>query len=521
VNPTATVAVPAGTSGHVTFQTAVPIRVHIIGVRYHSPGAPNVIFEPAPIDYALIQSWLGRAYPVSQVVWSQTSIDWPGSPPWPAANAPALETWGSDQVNPFISAIRAQDVAAGTDHRTHYYGLAADGGGFMRGWSVTPSTPDPTAVGSGPAGSNTWGWDTDGSYADWYTGHELGHTFGRQHPGFCNQDKADVAFPYPNGQIANNIGDFVGYDPGDSTHSIAPQALPGVKWHDVMTYCDFQWLSQYTYEAIYHRLVSEDALPRSGPGGILAAGQPTSGPNPSADGGASMTQLSGIHVVARVNQTKGNGQFRFVTPVALAANVLPAHAPQTPQGPAGYILRVLKGGAAQATDFPAALRRDSCGDLSDTDVTGSVEAILPNDPAAVAIELRYDNQLLDTFTPGAEPAEPTDIRPATAAVGAVPSAFAFHTASVRPKIAWRPKPASAGAIPMAATSGTGRGPAYTVQVSADGGRTWQTVGVGLTVPEVTLDSQIYADRDSIQVRVTATNGFQVKTATQTLLVRDL
>ena len=36
-------------------------------------------------------------------------------------------------------------------------------------------------VGSGPVGSGDWGWDFDGSYADWYSGHEVGHAFGRPH----------------------------------------------------------------------------------------------------------------------------------------------------------------------------------------------------------------------------------------------------------------------------------------------------------------------------------------------------
>ena len=30
-----------------------------------------------------------------------------------------------------------------------------------------------------PTGSGAGGWDTDGSYGDWYGGHELAHSFGR------------------------------------------------------------------------------------------------------------------------------------------------------------------------------------------------------------------------------------------------------------------------------------------------------------------------------------------------------
>jgi hypothetical protein len=38
------------------------------------------------------------------------------------------------------------------------------------------------------------------------------------------------------------------FSKSDCAH-IAPTALLGTGWHDVMTYCSTQWLSSYTYEA--------------------------------------------------------------------------------------------------------------------------------------------------------------------------------------------------------------------------------------------------------------------------------
>src|SRR5207249_3752434 len=100
-------------------------------------------------------------------------------------------------------------------------------------------------------------------------------------------------------QIAHANGDFVGYDAGDADHAIPPLALTGVTWHDLMTYCDHQWLSGYTYGAIYHRLIAEDALPApvdpgggGGPGAGRRAGRSAAMPD----------QPGGIHVVARVNE---------------------------------------------------------------------------------------------------------------------------------------------------------------------------------------------------------------------------
>ncbi|MFL6333272.1 MAG: hypothetical protein ACJ754_08030 [Pyrinomonadaceae bacterium] len=119
---------------------------------------------------------------------------------------------------------------------------------FMRGGaSGLPDVPDPTAVASGPAGDPEGGWDTDGSYGDWYGAHELAHTFGRLHPGFCDGNSEDDAeFPFKDGQLSNGNGAFVGFDIGDEQHGIPMQALPGSRWHDVMTYCERQWISSYT-----------------------------------------------------------------------------------------------------------------------------------------------------------------------------------------------------------------------------------------------------------------------------------
>ncbi|BDC46029.1 hypothetical protein PTKU15_93260 [Paraburkholderia terrae] len=164
-------------------------------------------------------------------------------------------------MNAQIAAIRAMDMAGGEDSRTHYYGLVSDGGFFMRGCAAgIPSTPAPDTVASGPTGPGSWGWDFDGSYGDWYGGHELGHTFGRLHPGFCGESQDDLNnYPYDNGQLGGSDSSYAGFDVGDPANGLPMVALQGVQWHDVMTYCNFQWLSAYTYQAIRLRLLAENA----------------------------------------------------------------------------------------------------------------------------------------------------------------------------------------------------------------------------------------------------------------------
>ena len=232
----------------VWFHRSPPLRVRILGMSY-TQGMPAVTFTPAAIDFNLLVSWLGRAYPVAQVVSSQAVV-----------TATAAAPFGCGDINAQVAAIRAVDMGTGGDTRTHYYGIVSDGGFFMRGCAAgIPATAAPETVASGPTGPSTWGWDTDGSYGDWYGGHELGHTFGRFHPGFCGESQDDLTnYPYDNGQLGSSDASFAGFDVGDPIVGMPMAALPATQWRDVMTYCSFQWLSAYTYLGVRRRLILEN-----------------------------------------------------------------------------------------------------------------------------------------------------------------------------------------------------------------------------------------------------------------------
>lgn len=125
----------------VRFIASPPLRVRILGIRYQQ-GIPPVAFVPSSLDFDLLVSWLGRAYPVGQVISSRTVID-----------ATALPPFGCGDINAQLAAIRALDMSAGGDPTTHYYGLVSDGGFFMRGCAAgIPATADPSTVASGPTG---------------------------------------------------------------------------------------------------------------------------------------------------------------------------------------------------------------------------------------------------------------------------------------------------------------------------------------------------------------------------------
>lgn len=247
------------------FGSTPPLRVKVIGLRYMDGAEPRA---PEAVHFDYLRSWLGRAYPVASVEWSQVVVDADFKPPFIQEETPVL-------ANAQLAALRSRDVSAGVDPRTHYYGLVSDAGGkhFMRGLAFDiPAIANPGVVASGPAGvGKGFNGDFDLSYADWYGAHELAHTFGRYHPGFPprdqdggGQDASDPNFPYPDGRISGDDDGFVGLDVGDANLGIPMQTMPGHTCHDVMTYRENQWVSAYTFNAIGVRLDAENSQQAGG-----------------------------------------------------------------------------------------------------------------------------------------------------------------------------------------------------------------------------------------------------------------
>lgn len=80
---------------------------------------------------------------------------------------------------------------------------------------------------------------------DWLGGHELGHAFGRYHAEFCGA-RGGQPYPYPDGRISPTLsGDSAIY--GFDTFT---RAIYEPSWKDVMTYCNYLWVSDFTYEGL-------------------------------------------------------------------------------------------------------------------------------------------------------------------------------------------------------------------------------------------------------------------------------
>jgi hypothetical protein len=498
---------PPAAKKTVQFETSPPLRVRILGIRFNG-GTPPVPIEPSALDFALIRSWLRRAYPVARVTWSQLTV-----------NAPQAWPFNAATINAFVRGIRMTDLLGGMDARTHYYGLVSDGNGsfFMRGLaSGIPGTPDPSTVASGPTGVNTWGWDTDGSYGDWYTGHELGHTFGRFHAEFCGAG-GGAPYPFTNGQLSNADGAFVGFDVGDASRGIPGRALPGVVWHDVMSYCASQWLSSFTYIGIRDRLVLEDAIPA---GAMPRAARPQTRRKAMQSSGT-------VHVVATLNLTRGTGHLQHVTPVP----AVPAG-----QGPTGSVRRRSGSPAAPAADvslrlygtrdrliaeIAPAFIPDACLNPGD-DLTGAIDTFLTDAGGASRLELLLNGVVVDTVLPAAPARAVQNIRAETATQRArargARAAVADEVVE-NPVITWSETGGRARTGAARALPDTGR--TYTVQVSTDEGTTWQTVGFALREPRVVIDREALGRSEDVLVRITSTDGFRSVSSQRKFKVADL
>jgi hypothetical protein len=166
----------------------------------------------------------------------------------------------------------------GLNTNAFYYGMISDASGnFPRGQAMYSQTSvGPAGTPGSPFGLGS-GWDTDGTYADWYAAHEIGHSLGRAHPNAgsddpntqavenCGHSRSDPNYPYGNTTTARApIGpadnSMEGFDVGDPGFGIPAQVLPSSIWNDVMSYCSNQWLSDYTYKAMYNYMIAHPSM---------------------------------------------------------------------------------------------------------------------------------------------------------------------------------------------------------------------------------------------------------------------
>ena len=334
---------------------------------------------------------------------------------------------------------------------------------------------DTLGVGSGPTGlpqDSGNGWDTDQSYGDWYGGHEIGHLHGRSHPGFVRgapngqgcvmgtQDDSSVdgSFPNANGSIADP-----GWDAGDAGLGITAKILPPYStanvngWTDVMTYCNYEWISAYTYTGILGRIdpdVRRDAK--------------------FADDADVATEA--LLVSGTMNLTRDT--------VELLPFLRLADAPLSERPPASaFSIDLLDEHGVLVARYPFAPALDS--ELPDgADVTAVLAEVVPFDPRTRTIVVAKNGTAL-----------------ATRAV----SAHAPRVQLLAPN-GGETLEGSSALVTWAGADADGDALRYTLLYSTDAGATWFPVAVGLTATQHRLTLDTLPGSTQVRLRVIATDG---------------
>ncbi len=298
----------------VSFEEVPPLKLGVYRVGYT---LNNKTYNPPTLDAFMLWSWLRRAYPVSSVTLkigtTKFGLMW-SAPDDKGDIVMILPNCGT--VNSRLTSLSGGLISLPL-FGARTYGMVSDQHAFMRGCSGVPS-----GVASGPTGPNSV-WDLDGSYGDWYGGHELGHSLGRKHVKCTGDEKnPDGNYPFPFGWISNATTGKEAYFGFDAlTYAVIPPF-----WTDVMTYCDREWVSEYTYEAIMNRLKSEG-------GGVTQNALPT------ASAAAAYLTVSGV-----IDSAAGTATLEPLMP--LWSSVAP------PATVPGLYTLVLRGAAGELARIP-------------------------------------------------------------------------------------------------------------------------------------------------------------------------
>ena len=466
-------------SGAQTFYASAALKVQFIAWGYTIGG--TTYYPRFVKDIIQTYSWLIRAYPIaSKITFDGAVGSQPGLHPnlWfqydSTLGARVNQTFPGCTDNLCASGYADTQMGImrsdnGLPESRFFYGFISDAAGFFpRGQACCAAN-----VSTGPAGSGTWGWDYDGSYADWYAAHEIGHTLGRAHPTPsampCGNSASDNSYPYTGGQIgANNNAE--GFDAGDSAYGVPRAIYPGTSWYDVMSYCNNQWVSDYTYvnmwaHTILYPSLAMVALAANDAGATaLAKAQPRVEPD--------AVKINGdfLQVYGKIYSGSATIDQLWRTPVVNAT---------TPITPGGYSIRLLDASNAQLADYPFAANNDDEAGYATfgqivtfTTGTRSVKVMRTSDGATLATK-------------------------AISANAPLVSNVALQGA---------PDPVT-GTVTLSwsASDADGDPLTFDVRYSHDGGATWVTVHSGATGNSASIDTSTLGGGTG-QFRVVASDG---------------
>ena len=257
--------------------------------------------------------------------------------------------------------------------------------------------------------------------------HEVGHNHGRRHAAGCGASGTDSAFPYVYADGKARLGNdtYQSYGFNIDTQTIYPYASN----YDYMSYCDPTWTSDYTYKAIWS--FTNSALRVSGP---------------------AQTYANRAWLIS--------GQ---IDPITDRATFDPAYAIDLPArlpDPGDYALELLDQSDRVLATYPFEPMRAQIDDPHGGELAG-FHLVVPYMDHVAALRIKHGASIAGTLR--ASTNQPTMIATSrSAALGADNT------------IRWAGYDADANPL------------RYLVRASTDNGQTWQTIGVDLTTPSITL-----------------------------------
>jgi hypothetical protein len=423
----------------VSLISSPSVKVKIYNVRFQAGGTWH---QADWTHYWMLLSWLRRGYPTANVEWSVQTLNWPtANPPWTLPGSDA----GCGDVN---NALATQRTLDGSPARWRYYGMVIDTAGFMRGCAAGI----PAYIASGPTGTGTWGWDFDGSYGDWYGGHELGHTYGRGHANFCGAG-GGPSYPYPEGRIGGPTGDpqrYYGWD-------VELRRVYPWNWTDVMSYCANEWISDFTYKGIRDRLIAEG-------GGTTQA----------ASAWPEATEY--LAVFGRANLTQGTAELGTL----YRLRDIPAPEPPTPS--ADWTLELLNAGGTALASYPFTPKADTEPQPGE-DLMASIIETVPWADGTTRVVVRYKGNVVAERAVSANPPTVQVISP--------------NGGEVLDQ---------AAAVKWTGSDPDGDPLVYALLYSPDAGATWLTVVTELTQTEYNVDLSELPGSDQALFKVIASDG---------------
>jgi hypothetical protein len=220
--------------------TGASLKVVLVPIKYNADGSGRLP-DMSEAQVEKLRAFMFTLYPVRKV-----EITIAPEFPWNRAINPDGSGWDS-----LLNALVTHRQREGAAKNEYYYGLfspasslaAFCGGGCVAGLSPLAQSPNDdfarASIGLG-YGGKVQSIEAAGTFV-----HEVGHAHGRQHApcGLFGQ-QSDRNYPHSDAEIG-----LWGFDLG-----LKKLVDPAGDSRDMMSYCTPNWISDYTYKALYDRI---------------------------------------------------------------------------------------------------------------------------------------------------------------------------------------------------------------------------------------------------------------------------